>query len=206
MRAHRSWSRYPAWRLRAAALLVAGLTPGRSLLAHEPREAAATVIVRDARHAELRLTIPWADLLHQRLMPTRTRTDVLQRLTSGPTAPLTTAIAALRREVEASVRLHFDGRPPIAFTRWRWPSDETIRDALRTELMARLAGDADTHPARLVTTSEVIASDLPSAHIAFGRVLGPVLLTIQRPREEWVAPNRASTPLCPRVDGREACR
>lgn len=206
MMARRPRSTRSAWNLRAALLLLAGLVPGQSLVAHELQEAAATVIVRDARHAELRLTLPWADLLHQRLMPTRSRTDVLQRLTSGPTGPLTTAIAVLRREVEASVRLQLDGRPPMAFTRWRWPSEETIRAALRTELMARLAGDAETHPARLVTTSEVIASDLPSARIVFGRVLGPVLLTVQRPREEWVAPDRPSTPLCPRVDGREACR
>lgn len=206
MRGERSRSRRAAWILRAATLLVAALAPGRSLGAHELREAAATVIIRDARHADLRLTIPWADLLHQRLMPTRSRIDALQRLTSGPSASLTAAITALRREVEASVRLHLVGRPSLPFTRWRWPSDEMVRDALRTELMARLAGDADPHPARLVTTSEVIASNLPSASIAFGRVLGPVLLTIQHPREEWVAPDRPSTPLCPRVDGREACR
>lgn len=191
-------------RVLLAILALGSVTPVRAVAAHEIAEAAATVVVRDERHVELRLTVPWADVLHRRMMPTRTRMEFLQRVVSGPTAEIAAAIAAVQAEVERGTRLRTDGAG-VAFTHWRWPSTREVRDAMRTELMSRMAGDADTHPSRLLSTAEAISGNVPAARLSFGRALGPVLLTVVRPREEWVPPDRASSPLCPASGQRPGC-
>ncbi|MEK0431438.1 MAG: hypothetical protein RL139_1242 [Gemmatimonadota bacterium] len=189
----RAW-RMPGRRGVLLGLLSLLLAP-RGAAAHELAEASATLVLREGGHVELRLLVPWAEVLRQRLMPERPMRDFLARVTEEPPGRLERTIAAVEAELSRDTRLMPSGRPAMGFTRWRWPDAARIRAALREELMDRLAGGDPVHPSRLQAVAEAIRPGAAPVRAVFPRSLGPVLLTVVRPREEWVTPGRTSTPI-----------
>ncbi len=186
------WSRRACVGL-LALLLVAG---PRAAHAHEMAEASATLAVRDGGHVELRLLVPWAELLRARLLPGRPTPEFLARIAQLPPREFDAAVADIRLDVERGTRLLAASGQRIAFRTWRWPRADEVRAALRVELMARLAGDeASPHPSRLLTTADAVMGAVPEARITFPSALGPVLLVVTHPAEQWVAPGRVSGPI-----------
>lgn len=168
----------------------------RAANAHEMAEASATLAVRDGGHVELRLLVPWAELLRTRLLPGRPMPEFLARVTQQPSRELEAAIAGIRAEVERGTLLLAPQGRRITFRAWRWPDTDEVRTALRTELMARLAADdAGIHPSRLLTTADAVMGRVPEVRAMFPSALGPVLLVVTHPVEQWLAPGRASGPL-----------
>jgi hypothetical protein len=189
----RAW-RIPGRRHALLGLLSLLLAP-RAAAAHELAEASATLVLREGGHVELRLLVPWAEVLRRRLMPERPMRDFLARVTAEPPGPLERAIAAVEAELARDTHLVPSGRPAMGFTRWRWPEAARIRASLREELMDRLAGGDPVHPSRLQAVAEAMRPSPAPMRAVFPRALGPVLLTVVRPREEWVAPGGTSTPI-----------
>lgn len=188
--------------LLVAALLVAPVTPE----VHELNEAAATLVVREGGHVELRLLVPWADVLRQRLMPGQPMADFLARVTSERSPDVARAIAAIESEIARATSLRRSGGPPVRFTGWRWPTDTAIEAALREELMARLSGGESSHPSRLQVTAEAVVPARSSVRVTFGPALGPVLLTVVHPEEAWVPAGATSAPICVATAQRAGCR
>ena len=161
---------------------------------HELAEASATLAIREGGHLEVRLQVPWAEVLHRRLMPTRSLTDFLARITSEPDAELHQALASIRSAIEAGTLIVSPDGRTRRLSRWSWPSPAQLRGALQEELMERMTGATDlTHPARLATTAELIEPGVGTVRLRFPVVLGPVLLTVVRPSQTWVPAGGTST-------------
>jgi hypothetical protein len=172
-------------------------TPWQTLQAHELTETSATLVIRDGGHLSLRLQVPWATVLQARLAPGRPAVELLGQLAAEPAPTFarrySAVIALIARDTHA---LDPQGRP-VAFVHWQWPSAAQVQEALRRELMARLADPVNfAHQSRLAATAEVTLQARASgqARLRLPTLLGPALLTITRPREEWLRGGAPSAP------------
>ena len=171
----------------------AWLPPSR----HDLAETGATVVVRDGGHVELRLQIPWADVLHGEWIPSVPMEEFLVRATSRPAPEFARDLAKVQAEVERGARLTPDGAAAARFARWQWPRAGEVQEALRRELMSRLADKANfEHASRLAASAELaVGRDLNSVRLQLPSLLGPALLTVYRPAEQWLAPGAMSAPM-----------
>lgn len=171
----------------------AWLPPNR----HDLAETGATVVVRDGGHIELRLQVPWADVLHGVWIPAVPLEEFLVRATSRPVAEFARELAKVESDVERGARLVPDGGATARFTRWQWPRANEVQEALRRELMSRLADKANfEHASRLPASAELaVGRELTSVQLQLPVVLGPALLTVYRPAEQWLAPGALSPPM-----------
>ena len=84
----------------------------------------------------------------------------------------------------------------MAFARWQWPTAVEVQEALRRELMSRLAdGERFEHLSRLAATSDVVLARSPATvRVQLPPALGPTLVTIYHPQEQWVKAGELSAP------------
>ena len=176
----------------AVALLMAS-----PLSAHELADASATVVVRDGGHVQLRLQIPWADVLHATWMPKRSMQEFLVVVTNQPRADFARQLDAVQRSIERGTRLVADAGAPVTFTHWQGATAAEVQEALKRELMSRLAdGDRFQHASRLAATSEIaLGHEIATVRVQLPPTLGAALVTVYRPEERWVKPGELSAPV-----------
>lgn len=162
---------------------------------HELAEASATLVVRDGGHIELRLQVPWAEVLRVRFFRDIAPRDAMMQLSNQSPASFAKSIAAVEAELTRRTLLAADGGVGVPFGSWRWPTAREIQAAIRDELMSRVADGARfEHSSRLPVTADVVLGRTPvSIRAQFPALLGPVLLTVTRPSEEWLRPGRWSS-------------
>lgn len=160
---------------------------------HELGETSVTLTLRPGGVSELRLVIPYDEVLHRQVMPREPFGAFLVAVSAAP-AGQAAATSALQDAIARDTRVLADGRPVIV-DRWNWPSPAVVRDTLRRALMMRTAGVHD-HPERLVVTAAAhLAATTRQVQIRVPVTLGPALVTVSRPREQWVAAGALSTPI-----------
>lgn len=169
----------------------------RSVNAHELAEASATLVVRDGGQVELRLQIPWSDVLHRRIAPGASMTELLVRMTSQPSTSFAKQLESIEEAMVRDTRLLGDDGRASEFSRWHWPRAAEVQDSLRRELMSRLAEGVNfLHASRMGATADVVVRrDRTSVRLVLAPVLGPALLTVVHPREEWVRAGKPSAPV-----------
>lgn len=180
----------------ALVVVALAVTPRRAV-SHELAETSATLVVREGGHVELRLQIPWADVLQRAWMPKVGVQEALVRITAQPAADFARELRKVQRTVEDGVRLTPDASGAVPFVRWQWPTPEDVRSALKMELMSRLAvGTAFDHLSRLPALAELALNhDMATVRLATPAVLGATLLTAYRPAEQWIGPGALSAPV-----------
>lgn len=189
------------WRAaRSAAPLALGLCllAMEPLWAHDLAETSATLIVRDGGHVELRLQVPWADVLRSRWMPGVPLREFLVRVASQGSREFARDLLQVEGEIERETRVAGEGGSAVHFVRWQWPSPSMVQEALRRELMSRLAdGDRFEHASRLPASAEATlpGRSAASVRVRLPQVLGPALLTVSRPTEQWLGAGQWSTPV-----------
>lgn len=188
------------------ALPEAGAATGRRR--HELAEASATVVVRDGGHVQLRVQVPWSEVLRRAWQPRAEPVRFLGEVVGLPPATLARRVAAVQQRLAAEVRVAGDGAAGVPPERWQWPAPEALRDALQRELMSRVAeGSAFEHASRLPVTAEAKLPRSPRAvRVRLPALLGPALVTVVQPREQWVAPGAWSVPAPLRAPGSDTPR
>jgi hypothetical protein len=181
----------------AAALLVATLLAATPIAAHELSEASATLVVRDGGYVQLRLQIPWADVLHTAWMPGRPMQEFLVVATSKSRSDFAKQFATVEQTIQRGTRLVADASAPVAFGRWQGATADEVYDALKRELMSRLAdGVRFEHSSRLSVTAEVTTGhEIAAVRLQLPASFGPSLLTVYRPDERWVKSGELSAPV-----------
>ena len=90
--------------------------------------------------------------------------EFLVRTTNQNSAAFARDLAQVERSVEGTTRLSADHDAPKTFPRWQWPSSAEVQDALRRELMSRLADGAQfAHLSRLPASTELVLGREPAA-------------------------------------------
>lgn len=185
------------WCMQMVACVLVCAAPWQTLQAHELTETSATLVIRDGGHLSLRLQVPWATVLQARLAPGRPAVELLGQLAAEPATTFArryaAVVALIARDTHA---LDAQGRS-VAFINWQWPKAAEVQEALRRELMARLADPVNfAHDSRLAATAEVTLQSRASgqARLRLPTLLGPALLTVTHPREEWLRGGAPSAP------------
>lgn len=190
--------------LKGRAVLIALLLPAlggaalrRAETFHELKQTSATVVVREGGHVEVRLQVPWADVLHDAWMPQRTMEEFLMQVTAQRADSFARHLGAVQAQISRGVRVLPDGGEARGFSRWQWPRPRDVQEALRRELMSRMAEPGNfEHASRLLATAELSLGGEPlNIRLRIPAVLGPVLLTVYRPSEQWLAPGALSAPV-----------
>ncbi len=183
--------------MRTAIVLLALCVPLRVTQAHELPGTSATLVVREGGFVELRLQLPWSELLHRQWMPGATPEQFLTVMVNQPAAVFAKRLLALQGTVERELRLIGNGTRAQPFTRWEWPSPASVQGAMRTELMARLAmPGGDHHAERMAARAELrMGVNVTTVQWQSVPLLGPTLVTAYRPVEQWVGTGARSTPI-----------
>ena len=116
---------------RLVSRLVATLLAATPISAHELSEASATLVVRDGGYVQLRLQIPWADVLHTAWMPGRPMQEFLVVATSKSRADFAKQFATVEQTIQRGTRLVADASAPVAFGRWQGATADEVYDALK---------------------------------------------------------------------------
>jgi hypothetical protein len=179
------------------ATLMGMLMMPRAVRAHDLPGASATLVVRDGGFVELRLQLPWSELLQRQWMPRATPEQFLTVMVNQPPAAFAKRVLTVQAVLARELRVIANGTRTQPFTRWRWPSPAEVQNAMRTELMARLAmPGADHHAERMLVQAEVrLGSGLSAVQLQTAALLGPTLLTTYRPSEQWVGVGARSAPV-----------
>lgn len=174
------------WALTALVWAVIALP--RALWAHELPGSSATLVVRDGGLVELRLLVPWSDVLRAEWMPKATPESFLGSTANQAEAVFARAFERVTARLGRELVVYANGTRPIGFAHWVWPTAREVQSALRNELMERLAmPTADHHAARLVATADALCGrSLESVELQTAPLLGPMLVTAYRPAESLV--------------------
>ena len=185
------------WGVAVLAIALSLLMMPRAAWAHDLPGASATLVVRDGGFVELRLQLPWSELLQRQWMPRATPEQFLTVMVNQPPAAFAKRLLAVQSLLERELRVIGNGTRVQPFTRWRWPSPAEVQNAMRTELMARLAmPGADHHAERMLVQAEVrVPGGLAAVQLQTAAILGPTLLTTYRPIEQWVGVGARSAPV-----------
>ena len=163
--------------------------------AHELEEASATLTLRSGGHVTLRLQVPWAELLRTTVAPGRPMVELLGQLASEPAGTFARRYVALTGRLAAGTRLLSPSGTVLTFARWHWPEAATVQQALRDELMSRMVdGAAFRHASRLPVDAEAtVPAPIPAVRLGLPPQLGPALVTVVRPEEQWEGRGGLST-------------
>lgn len=175
------------------ALLVSACLLGVRVDTHELGGSSIAVVVRAGGEAELRLAIPYDEVLHRQVMPRQPFQAFLVAFSAGPAGQAAAAADALRTTLARETGLLADGRP-VTISGWTWPPAAAARDILRQSLMMQTSG-SHQHPERLVVVATAhLDASARTLQVRVPAILGPALVTISRPREQWVSPGALSAP------------
>jgi hypothetical protein len=160
-------------------------------------ESAVTLVVRDGGALELRVLCTWSRLLMDPVVATTTAADRrtrLMRLTAEPAATFAMRFERVRQALERGIVARLADGSRRAFGAWQWPSATEVQAALRQEMMAEATGgDRDHHASRLLATARlVVGPRAESVRVDLPKTLGPVLFTLMRPEDQWLAPAQSS--------------
>ena len=184
------------------AVLLILCTMGGVAWAHELAEPSITLTVRDGGFVGVRLQVPWSSVLRQREGTRLGATPALATLASLPPAAFARRLQDAQQDIERTLLVRADGAPPRALQRYVWPAAAEVQQALRAELMARMAApDGSGHATRFSVTAEVrLPPAFRAVQVQPPAVFGATLVTVQRPMEQLVRGGAMSSPLVvPRV-------
>lgn len=179
---------------RSILALTVAVSAGIAATAHELPESSATVIVRDGGQVELRLQIPYAEVMQRALAPQQRPEAFLGVYANMPAPAFEQAASRVQTEIVRDTRLVADGRT-AELRQWRFPSAEAIKASLQTLVMARIVGNAGQEVPRLAVTASAIV--MPSARAVQLRLpvpFGRALVTVSHPSEQWVEKGALSRP------------
>ena len=164
--------------------------------AHELPGTSATLVVRDGGFVQLKLQLPWSDVLHRVWMPDAQMAAFLGAVVNQSPTAFAASLAKVQAALAREVRVSGNDGAPMVLTRWVWPSAIEVQTALRTELMARLATPtADHHGERFTANAEVrLGTELTTVQLQTSASLGPTLLIVYRPIEQWLGVGARSAP------------
>ena len=179
-----------------AVLLMVSIVAGVAA-AHELAEPSITLTVRDGGFVGVRLQVPWSSVLRQHEGTRLSATPALATLASLPPAAFAQRLQDAQREIERTLLVRADGAPPRALQRYVWPAAAEVQQALRAELMARMAApDGSGHATRFSVTAEVrLPPAFRAVQVQPPATFGATLVTVQRPLEQMVRGGALSVPM-----------
>jgi len=179
----------------ALALLLC--TVGGVALAHELAEPSITLSVREGGFVGVRVQLPWSAVLRRHFFPDMNAAQALGTLASLPPASFATKLQDAQRDIERTLLVRADGAPPRVLARYVWPSAGEVQQALRTELMERMATpDGSGHAVRFPVSAELqLSSTARTVQVQPPAVFGATMVTLQRPVERMVRGGAMSSPM-----------
>ena len=181
--------------LGALALLLC--TVGGVAVAHELGEPSITLSVREGGFVGVRMQVPWSAVLRRRFFPDLNATQALGTLASLPPASFAAKLLDAQRDIERTLLVRADGAPPRGLARYVWPSAGDVQQAVRTEMMERMATpDGSGHAVRFPVSAELqLSSTVRSVQVQPPAVFGATMVTLQRPVERMVRGGVMSSPM-----------
>ncbi len=181
--------------LGALALLLC--TVGGVAVAHELGEPSITLSVREGGFVGVRVQVPWSAVLRRRFFADMNAAKALGTLASLPPASFAAKLQEAQRDIERTLLVRADGAPPRVLARYVWPSAGEVQQALRTELMERMAtADGSGHAARFLVSAEVqLSSTVRTVQVQPPALFGATMVTLQRPVERMVRGGAMSLPI-----------
>lgn len=179
----------------ALALLLC--TVGGAAVAHELAEPSITLSVREGGFVGVRVQLPWSAVLRRRFFPDMNAAQALGTLASLPPASFTSTLQDAQRDIERTLLVRADGGPPRVLARYVWPSAGEVQQALRTEMMERMATpDGSGHAVRFPVSAELqLSSTVRAVQVQPPAVFGATMVTLQRPAERMVRGGAMSSPI-----------
>jgi hypothetical protein len=179
----------------ALALLLC--TVGGVAVAHELAEPSITLSVREGGFVGVRVQLPWSAVLRRRLFPNMNVAQALGTLASLPPAGFATTLQDAQRDIERTLLVRADGAPPRVLTRYVWPSAGEVQQALRTEIMERMATpDGSGHAVRFPVNAELqLSRTARTVQVQPPAAFGATMVTLQRPVERMVRGGAMSSPM-----------
>jgi len=172
-------------------------TMGGVAVAHELAEPSITLSVREGGFVGVRVLVPWSAVLRRRFFPAMNVAQALGTLGSLPSAGFATKLQDAQRDIERTLLVRADGAPPRVLARYVWPSAGEVQQALRTEMMERLATtDGSGHAVRFPVSAELqLSSTVRTVQVQPPAVFGATMVTLQRPVERMVRGGAMSSPM-----------
>lgn len=176
--------------------LVACVLLAVALGAHDLTETSATFTVRDSGVVELRLAIPYDEVLRRTTMPKQPLPVFLAAFSSAGDRSVAAALTTLHEHVRRNTRVVADGRP-VPLTAWEWPDVGLVRSGFRRAAMMATVGTHD-HMERLTVTARgqlTGGSPIRQVQVQLPEQLGPTLVTVLHPEERWLRGGALSAPI-----------
>lgn len=162
--------------------------------AHDLAQSSALVTVRDTGLLELRLSVPYEEALHASAMPRQPQPLFLASVSSMTDARVAALLDAFQAALQRGTRVVADGRT-VPLTSWQWPAHGQVRATIRQAAMIATLGVHD-HVERLTITATGRTTALPrQVQLQVPAAVGPVLLTVVRPQEQWLRSGALSSPI-----------
>lgn len=176
--------------------LVACVLLSVALGAHDLTESSALLTVRDSGIVELRLTIPYDDVLRRATMPNQPLPVFLAAFSSAADRAVAGALTTLHEHVHRETRVMADGRP-VPLTAWEWPDVGLVRTGFRRAAMMATVGTHEHMERLTVTARGQLAGGAPirQVQIQLPEQLGPALVTVIHPEERWIKGGALSAPM-----------
>jgi hypothetical protein len=183
-------------RVLGAVLLLVCVVAGVAA-AHELAEPSITLTVREGGFVGVRVQLPWSAVLRARFFPAMNATQALGTLASLPPASFAAKLLDAQRDIERTLLVRANGAPPRGLARYVWPSAGDVQQALRTEMMERMATpDGSGHAVRFPVSAELqLSSTVRSVQVQPPAVFGATMITLQRPVERMVRGGAMSSPI-----------
>ena len=181
--------------LGALALLLC--TVGGVAVAHELGEPSITLSLREGGFVGVRVQVPWSAMLRRRFFPDMNAVQALGTLASLPSAGFAAKLQDAPRDNERTLLVRADGAPPRVLARYVWPPAGEVQQALRTELMERMATpDGSGHAVRFPVSAELqLSSTARTVQVQPPALFGATMVTLQRPVERMVRGGAMSSPM-----------
>jgi hypothetical protein len=179
-------------RLMASGMI--GLLLSAVPLAHDLAQSSAVVTVRDTGVIEIRLAVPYEEALHAATMPRQPQGVFLASFSSGSDRQAAAVLAAFNVAVQRGVRIVADGQA-VALGDWQFPAQADVRATLRRAAMMATVGAHDHVDRLMVTATGRASGPVRQVQVQLPPALGPALLTVLHPREQWLRDGRLSPPV-----------
>lgn len=176
--------------------MILGAAAG-AILAHELPDASATVIVREGGYVQIRMQVPYADVMNRVMAPQQLSPAFVAAKVNVPAAEFERDVARVNAIIARETALVADGGRPVPLRRWQWPAADQIHQAFRTAMMAAIAapGRHDHLPRFTVIADGQLAGGIRAVQVRLPVALGAALVTAYHPQERWVTPGQLSPAL-----------
>lgn len=174
------------------------ITPARG---HELTENRATMVLRDDTHVSLTFYIDYPDVLNAVLAPKKSHREFLLMYSAMKPEDFQKQMLLAQSKLQAETRATLNGGKEAIVTGWVWPDSARVQTMIQQEVMESMVGGVANPPAHAhAAPTEIhatITHDAPIkiANIQFAEAFGKMLLVSYRPKQIWVAPKKASSPI-----------